>query len=61
MLRQKYSNEIKAEKKQDTEIIVEYERFMAFTPIQLLGLIELKGGISFLRRNGVDFFSDIKR
>jgi hypothetical protein len=53
VLKQKHSNEIKAEIKHENEIFVELDQFMQFTPIQLIGLIELKGGVDFLRRNGV--------
>jgi hypothetical protein len=34
---------------------------MNFTPIQILGLIELRGGISSLCKNGESFISEIKR
>jgi len=39
VLKQKHSAEIKAEKEQENRVMIDIEKFMNFTPIQILGLI----------------------
>ena len=60
VLKQKHSAEIKAEKEQENRVMIDIEKFMNFTPIQILGLIQLKGGIGRLSNNQNNITSNVK-
>lgn len=46
VLKEKYRKHVKVENNKKEDLVISESQFMKFTPLQIIGILELKGGLN---------------